>query len=360
MKSIRSLVLTFILSAGAVFSIYLSGRTSTATPYGGFTRNLVPSPILSSKAHDLRYNSFYLAGVTDSLIFLGSYTAPRHMLICNYTLDQISHWQISLPDIKKYKGSITIRVDSPYYHVFNGIEPFIYRGLLDSSRAELLSLKDNVFFKTGVAVSEHSYVLKAESALKGEDVIIKRNFKQKSTSVHDNVLEKQIDGLFCTDGMLHYSQEMTSIVYVYYYRNEIIVVDTSFIDIARVHTIDTITKARLKIESYNRDRTKTLAAPPFIVNKRSSIYGDKLFVQSNVRANNEKPLVFKNNPVIDVYDLQDRAYLLSFYIPQYEGIKMNTFRVHKSTIVALHDHYLLVYNLQPQAFSTQREDATID
>lgn len=358
MKLIRNLGLTFILSAGAVFFLYLSGRILTATPYGGFTRNLIPSPILSSKAYDLSYNSFYIAGVTDSLIYLGSYTAPRHMLVFNYTLDRKSHLRISLPDAKNWKGSITIKVDSPYYHVFNGIEPFIYRGSMDSSRSLLLSEKDNVFFKTGVPLSEHSYVLKAESALKGEDIIIKRNFKQRGLSIHDNVLEKQIDGLFCTDGMLHYSQNLGSIVYVYYYRNEFILADTNFVDVARVHTIDTISRARLKIGSFNKDRTKTLAAPPFIVNRRSSVNGDKLFVQSNVRANNEKPSVFKNNPVIDVYDLRARKYLSSFYISQYEGIKMNSFHVHKSIIAALHDRYLLVYQLHPHAFANQREDAT--
>lgn len=356
-RTFRKIGITILLSAGAVFLYYR--QSLSVIPYGGFSRNFIPSPLLSSKAYDLDYNSFYIAGVSDSHLYLGNYTAPLHVLVFNLAMEEKKDWLLSLPGIKTWRGPIEIKVDSPYFHIFNGVEPFVYRGILSSNNVMTLAKNDSVFFKTAEPLEGGSYIFKAESAVNHEDVILKRDFGNKIISIHNNILEKQIDGLFCTDGMLHYSKGFGSIVYVYYYRNEFILADTNFVEITRVHTIDTISKARLKVGSFNHGKTKTLAAPPFIVNRRSSVYGNKLFVQSNVRANNEKPLVFKNNPVIDVYDLRRRNYIFSFYVPQYQGIQMNSFRVRKSTIVAIYDRYLLVYTLHPQAFSNQLEDATI-
>lgn len=348
-KTFVNIGITILLSAGGVFLYYR--QSLSPIPYGGFNRNFTPSPLLSSKAYDLGYNSFYIAGVSDSHLYLGNYTAPLRMLAFNLAMEEKEDYFLSLPGIKSWRGPIEIKVDSPYFHVFNGIDPFVCRGILSSNTAMVLAKNDSIFFKAAEPLDGGSYIFKAESSINHEDIIIKRNFREKILSVHNNILEKQIDGSFCTDGMLQYSEGIGTIVYVYYYRNEFILADTGLVDIARVHTIDTISKARLKIGSFNRDRTKTLAAPPFIVNRRSSVYGNRLFIQSNVRANNEKPLVFKNNPVIDVYDLRSGKYLSSFYIPQYEGIQMNSFRVRKSTILAIHDRYLLVYTLHPQAFS---------
>lgn len=359
-KTLKKLLVSVLLSTGAVLVYYLYGRSMSAVPYGGFSRNFVASPLLSSQAYDLGYNSFYIAGISDGHIYLGNYTAPLHMLVIDSTLEEKKDLLLSLPGIDTWRGPIEIKVDSPYFHVFNGIEPFVYRGTLASQTSVALAKNDSIFFKAGEPLDGTAYVFKAESVLDHKDIIVKRDFKKKILSVHDNVLEKQIDGSFCTDGMLHYSKHHASIVYVYYYRNEFIVADTSLTDIVRLHTIDTIRKARLKVGLINNGRTKTLAAPPFVVNKRSSVYGNLLFIQSNVRANNEKPLVFKNNPVIDVYDLPTGDYLSSFYIPQYEGIRMDAFHVHKSTIVALHDRHLIIYHLDTLAFSDRAASSVLE
>lgn len=350
-KTFRNIAIVSILSIGAVLLWYY--LSLSPVPYGGFTRNLVPSPLVSSKVHDLGHRSCYIAGVSNNHIYLGNYATPLQMLVFNPTMEKSRDMCITLPSVTSWHGPINIKVDSPYFHIFNGLEPFVYRGLLTRDTSTELAKNDSIFFKAAVPLDGDSYAFKAESAINHEDIIVKRNLTKKQLSIHENLLEKQIDGSFCTDGMLHYSRTIGSIVYVYFYRNQFIVSDTAFSQIVRINTIDTIHRARINVGSLNNGRTKTMTIPPFIVNKRSSVFGNLLFIQSNVRANNEMPLVFKNNPVIDVYNLQSKQYISSFYLPQYDGILMDSFLVSGSTLVALYDHYLVVYKLNYQALFSQ-------
>ena len=47
-----------------------------------------------------------------------------------------------------------------------------------------------------------------------------------SVSLKHGILEKQIDGVFDVDGILTYSTEPNLLSYVYYYRNEYIIMDS--------------------------------------------------------------------------------------------------------------------------------------
>src|SRR5690606_14246049 len=62
-----------------------------------------------------------------------------------------------------------------------------------------------------------------------------------------DILEKQIDGLFSVNGMLHYNKELNRVVYLYSYRNQFMVLDTAMRLLYRANTLDTIAHAHIKV-----------------------------------------------------------------------------------------------------------------
>ena len=162
---------------------------------------------------------------------------------------------------------------------------------------------------------------------------------------YPDILTKQIDGLFCTDGMLNYDPGTQILVYIYYYRNEFILLDKNLNIIKTGHTIDTTKIARIKVANINSDKSTNLAAPPEFINLRSSISGDWLFIQSPVKAINEQEDEFSNNSVIDIYTISDDKYRFSIYIPDLNHKKISAFQVRGKNLYAIQDKYLTIFRL---------------
>lgn len=159
------------------------------------------------------------------------------------------------------------------------------------------------------------------------------------------LLEKQLDGLFCTDGMLRFDEETKQIVYIYFYRNEFICADTTLTLHYRGHTIDTTSRARISVG--NHDGHRTLSSPPHIVNRLATTYQGKLFVNSNLIADNEQPAEFSSVDVIDVYTLSTGAYGFSFYLPRLSGDRVTRFALFEDGLYALYPDALVIYKFDP-------------
>ncbi|MCG1037959.1 hypothetical protein KI686_16295, partial [Polaribacter sp. DS7-9] len=71
-----------------------------------------------------------------------------------------------------------------------------------------------------------------------------------------HILEKQIDGLFCTDGMLHYNRKRHQLIYLYYYRNQYILMDTLLNIVHKGNTIDTNRVAKINPVKIQSQSTK--------------------------------------------------------------------------------------------------------
>ncbi|WP_431244488.1 hypothetical protein ACQ9BO_09335 [Flavobacterium sp. P21] len=78
--------------------------------------------------------------------------------------------------------------------------------------------------------------------------------------------QKQLDGVFDTDGRLLYDETTQKIVYVYFYRNQFIAAGKDAELISRSRTIDTTSHARLKVSYVKNSTERKMSAPPYIVN----------------------------------------------------------------------------------------------
>jgi hypothetical protein len=162
----------------------------------------------------------------------------------------------------------------------------------------------------------------------------------------DAVLEKQVDGIFDTQGALLAQPGANRLVYVYNYRNQFIVMDTNLQVRFKARTIDTVSRVKFSVGYVPSDRSLTLSSPPQFVNLQSCVDGNYLFIHSALRADNDVPTMFEQGSAIDVYSLIDGKYIFSFFLPDYAHQKVRDLRVAGNTLIALYGQYAYSYKLQ--------------
>lgn len=319
----------------------------------GFIRDFPPHVAKQLNNYDLGYNSYYIAGHTGKDLYLGNSTAPLHLLRINQQLTDSQHISLRLRNGPDRLVNPRITIDSPYFYFSDGSIPVITRGDMTNWIAVPLA-EDSPSFIALTAISPTSMVIRNRdlNPKPEEYLLAKASFMPSTIKLAPTLLEKQIDGKFCTDGMMHYNAASNRFVYLYYYRNEYLVTDSNLNLRYRGHTVDTVSQAKIAVGAYGRgdSKTITMAAPPQTVNKHSSICGSWLFVHSALRATNENENTFKNSSVIDVYDLVENRYRFSFHLPRFNGEEMRGFRVVQNQLFALYGTQLVVYRLSEDYF----------
>src|SRR5690606_175360 len=169
-----------------------------------FYRYFPPHPAVYDNAIDLKYNSYYFAGVSGDNIYLSSLTAPLHMLKVNPATMDTSHYTIKINDNDPLKFSSSTRVNilSPYFYIADGITPRILRGTLGQWTAKRF-MYDSAYFNDAKPIGSKSFTLRTISAKTNENILGKESNIKPHVLLRDHLLEKQVDGIFCTDGMLH-------------------------------------------------------------------------------------------------------------------------------------------------------------
>jgi hypothetical protein len=248
-----------------------------------------------------------------------------------------------LVDIKQPGGGQII-VDSSYFFIQNGMSAGLQSG--ETATWEVDTVFPNLpEFISAQPISKTSAIIELLDMSRRKKVFT----KTFAPGIRKDVLQKQVDGIFCTDGFLQYSKSEGILVYTYRYRNQFICMDTSLNIVKLGKTIDTTSVA--KIEVSETGGNITMSKPPFVVNKGTCVDARLLFVNSNLVAQNESEEIAKNRSVIDVYDISDGSYRYSFYIyDQAEG-KMQSFKVKDSTLIAVFRNSLVRYNLATKYLS---------
>lgn len=351
------MVVTFVLSVSVVFILYAVSKDMRQQP-GSFLREFPPHPVLEAEVLDLKYNSYYIAGGTAHHIYLANHTAPLHMIVLNSVLGDSQHIKLNVKGIDNQKfWSTRVTVDSPYYYLTDGVVPIIYKGKVQDWKATEYAY-DNVYFQDILPITKESFFIRSLSKPERENILGKITTTLPHLQVEKGILKKQIDGVFCTDGMMQYDRNRNELIYLYRYRNEYIVMDTSLNVLRKQHTIDTTTRANFKIETIASTGSTTFSSPARMVNRQSSVQNGRLFVNSRLLARNEHPEAHDSQTVIDVYDLATGQYQFSFYIYDLYGKeKLREFRVFGDRLYALFEQHIQVWNLRPKYFS-ENESST--
>jgi hypothetical protein len=309
-----------------------------------FKRN-IHYKIDSIKPIDIHFNSYYFAGASGNDFYLGNSTAPFHLLKINSSSTDTLSVKIKAnkTDVK-LNGLYTVYTDSIHFYLFNGFERSILKGDISNWEATPYPIF-TPYFSLVIPLSYQSMVFRMVSTKTGNNSLRKESLPAK-TIENESVLEKQVDGLFCTDGMLDYNKHICKIIYTYYYRNQILLLDTNLKLVTKIKTIDPVDSAKFKVAPINSKNSITFSSPPLVVNAKTSTWKKYLFVQSKLMGKQEDETLFKTSTVIDIYDLEKNTYQYSIYLPNYDNYPIRQFKVVNGYIYSLADRYLIRYALQ--------------
>jgi hypothetical protein len=344
----------FCISVGTVVFLFaMSGLMKDR--HNSFLRLFPPHPVMEGDTVNIEYN-YYIAGGTPFTVYLGNYRAPLRMLVLNTVTLDTQHVRLNVKGIHDQKfWAARVTVDSPYYYLTDGAVPVMFKGTVHDWKAEKY-LCDSIYFRDIVPLSPGSFVVKSLSGSTGENILGKITTWPPYQYFTNRILQKQLDGVFCTDGMMLFNKELNRLVYVYYYRNQFMVMDTSLNLLYRANTIDTVSRAKIRTATIESQNTKTLSSPPFFVNRKSSVSGNWLFLNSNLLAKNEHQKAFDQGAVIDVYNLTNGKYEFSFYVYDYWGKKkMLEFRIVGDRMIVLYEKLIRMFDLRPKIFYKARQ-----
>src|SRR5689334_11766382 len=80
----------------------------------GFVRRLRNNVVSDERIYDLKYSSYFVAGATNSYIYLGNYNVTSHLLMTNYNFTDTHHLKLKKLDANKFAWpAIELVVDSP-------------------------------------------------------------------------------------------------------------------------------------------------------------------------------------------------------------------------------------------------------
>lgn len=287
----------------------------------------------------LHYNSYYFAGIADGKIYLGNTTAPLHILVVDTSLASAKRKQIKLDQMKFLFHSVQVKIIPPYLYVGDGTVPCLYKGSTKDWKAQLQKGKI-MYFSLLEPIDSVTLAFRGVDPKTGENSI--GFFKLglfTATTINPHLLQKQLDGIFDTDGMLLFNPQRKWLHYIYYYRNQFVTADSKLVLKHTGNTIDTVSKAQLKITNLQGGESK-LSAPALLINRTTAVYKNLLFVNSDRIGKYEDDSMLKHATIVDVYNLNTGNYLLSFYLYHINKQKMRSFKVVGNTIYTLTGNYL--------------------
>lgn len=335
--------LSLLFTSGIALIVALFLLSEDITQHrNNFVRRL---PAQFSKEHDidLGFNSYYFAGAVNGKVYLGNVTAPLLLTEIDTVLKSKKEMVIKLSSINYPFRSLNIQVYSNYFFASDGTVPVMFRGKTGHWNAAKIPGVNyefsNPVFMDSVSTAFRTHKKNLESVLGTS------TFTSNQVKINPALLQKQIDGRFDTDGVLNYDHYTNQLVYIYYYRNEYIVVDSLLNLTHRGNTIDTTTKAKIKVAFIKSRNEKKFSAPPLIVNKNAYAYKGLLFVNSALMGKFESEKMWKQASIVDVYDYKNRSYVVSFYIYSIDGARLTDFTVQGNSFYGIVGSHLVSYKM---------------
>lgn len=343
MKILVLLVCTSI-GIGAVTQLFLASE-KIIHYQNRFIRRFPPHIAQEISQTDLKFNSYYFAGHGNGKIYLGNITAPLRILTLDMALNEDRVYSIELMEKDLAFSAPQIRIYKNNFYVFEGHVPYVYKGSIHNWIASKRK-NSGYYFAHFEPMDSVEMITRYIMPKSGENLIGSLNLRDTTEVLYGpHLLEKQFDGVFDTDGSLHFNRKLQRVVYVYRYRNEYVVTHKNLELDYRGNTIDTISIAQVKLVRLKNSTRRTFAEPPLVVNKTSTVDGNLLYVNSGLPGNYEDKNLWKTASIVDVYDLTDGTYRSSFPIYNIKGETMKSMLVVGQFLYALIGDKIVSYKL---------------
>ncbi|WP_413998106.1 MauE/DoxX family redox-associated membrane protein [Flavobacterium sp. W1B] len=313
-----------------------------------FTRRFPHHPVEKYKTLDLKHSSHYIAGMGGGRIYLSNHNSPLTVSVLDTVLQSRQDFSIKVPDPDRLYKTLKVVVQPPYFYLADGTAPFIYWGHVRDWKASIWT-EGTAYFNAFVPIDSGSIAIRALSSTTKEQLLgLLSRGDSTIVKLNDSLLEKQVDGIFDTGGMLNYNATLDKLVYTYRYRNTYFLTNSSLEGKQIGHTIDTTSRVRIKVQYVESIKGSKIASPAREVNRLTAIYKNYLFVNSAQIGQFEPREMWKKASIIDVYDCTDFSYVYSFYLHDRQQKKMRDFQVMDNKIVLLAGSHLVVYKMRKE------------
>jgi hypothetical protein len=315
-----------------------------------FQRRYIPHPIEKIHSFDLQYSSYYFAGAGDGKVYLGNNTAPLLMTVIDSSFRDTTTTMIKLDQMDLPYRAVKLHVVPPKFYVTDGTVPIILQGDITHWKA-ITKMHGDYYFNHSYPINSHKLSVQSSSALNGENIIGTIDIKDSlKGAFNTELLEKQYDGVFDTDGRLIYNTSLDRLIFTYYYRNEYLVIKPDLKLANRGRTIDTISKAQLHIAKNVSKGQRKLGGNTVIVNKSIATTANQLLIDSPRLGKLEPDDMLDQANIIDVYNLSDHSYQFSFYLYKHKKSKARELKITNGIMYALQGNYLVAYKLMNTYF----------
>jgi len=341
MKKFLILISSCLFAAVILISVLFWLSTSSLSS-GGFNRVIAYRLMLGSARIDLGVNSYYLGDAVTTGVYLGNYTVDNLVLFVDSALRDTTRSYFNFSATEGFSDATLAMFDSAHVYFLDGLTPSVGRGVVGQHRLTEYH-RPVIHFNQGIALSTGDYVVRFIDPIDHHQVLTKLP-RARELNCQRFDLPYQREGIFDSDGMLLYSPATECLLYVYYYRNLFLCLDTTLALRYSGHTLDTTSRSNLQVASLDR-ATQTLVHQPRVVNRHSCVDGGYLYVHSLLMADNEDARVFSQVSVIDVYAIADGAYRYSFYVQDFQQQKITGMVKHGGSLYVLYGQHLIRYTL---------------
>jgi hypothetical protein len=291
--------------------------------------------------YDLQINSYYFAGFDKDTIYLGNYSTPLYITKIDTALKSKNRAKVQLDQPQLPFRDIKLKIVAPYFFVTDGTVRSIFKGKMKDWKATS-QLGKIPYFTVAEPMDSTTVTLRLTSYIKKNNRLVTYGLNEKRIIAENtNLLKKQVDGIFDTDGMLHYNNQLGELNYIFYYRNQYLSISPTMKLTAQGKTIDTVQIAQIQVSQMTSGE-KQMSKPPLIINKTSAVYSNLLFVKSLRIGKYEDSRILKEASIVDVYNLLNGSYVGSIYIYNLDNHEMSSFRVNGNKLYALSGTYLSV------------------
>jgi hypothetical protein len=310
-----------------------------------FIRLTPPHVIKSYFELNLHNNGFYIAGISQTKIVLSNYFHPLTLLLVDEHLNNFKEYPITITsDLFSGPSNLHLATDSTYFYLINFTTGDILQGELANPSNNVI-LTDATHISTSIFIPyrNHTFAIRKFDTNLNKNVLGKLSIKPTTIFLSREILEPQIDGVFSTDGMLRYEPSSSTFVYTYFYRNQFICLNDQFKICYRGHTLDTNVHAKIKVRKIDENES-TISSPGFSVNRESCINKNWIFINSDMKADNDSEQLFRDYAAIDVYSLKDGGYHFSFYLLKKIG-NISSMAIDGETLYTIQGNTLCAYIL---------------
>lgn len=307
----------------------------------GFNRQWLKMKLRQQLSYPLPLSAERLFGSGKHLYL----SEPSHQQV--YRLDSNLHIRdtIYLNVNRQLKPPLGFFADAAhiYVHEYNSARLFFkdsYAAAFDS-----VKLSEGPFLKS-LQLSDSLVVIRGFMQGGVKPVFMRINIRN-GQQLQSDLLSEKADAGFSSDGILCSNTKKDRLFYIPYFENGIYCIDSDLQLHYKQHTIDTVFNSGILVTSRGDGEMQKLyaSAPRVKVNKRAFADNRLLFVESDLRADNEEEDAFRQHPVFDTYLAENGSYAGSFYLPV-DKRKVLSYYVNDGILYVLLKDQLLSYAIE--------------